>query len=254
MIKNVVIVVLIAFSGLSIYLSNQIASLNSIISALEASKAALSKANAKLTSKNQKLTKQNKRLVSQRTKAKKMVAEHRKKTIRRNMSRASKKMAKASGSMIPFAGITVIAVATADDIRDYCSDIKSIQELEHTLFDGNSSTSHKEAEYCHESVGKEIAVMAESARKSVVRDFGISYRALKKQSNEMIVSMKRVGEGVLHASYKDEFKQQYGKVVDYWSRKIEAIKSEPVKQSYEAPSTLERTRDYWFGKIYSSKN
>ncbi len=254
MIKNVVIVVLIAFSGLSLYLSNQIASLNSMISALEASKAALSKANTKLTSKNQKLVKQNKNLVSQRTKAKRMVAEHRKKTIRRNMSRASKKMAKASGSMIPFAGITVIAVATADDIKDYCSDIKDVQELESTLFGETTSRSSKEIEYCHESVGKEIALMAESARKSVVRDFGISYRALKKQSNEIVVSMKQVGDGVLHASYNEEFKRQYDKVVDYWSRKIEAVKSEPVSQQNKTPSTLERTRDYWFDKIYKSTN
>lgn len=232
MFKSLAIIIVLAFTGFTAYLTSQIATMQTLVGALEASKTALTikrnklaKENSALVKENSVLKKRNKKLVAQKARAKKMVAEHRKKTLKRNMTRASKKMAKASGSMIPFAGITIIAIATADDINNLCADIKETRELELNLYEESTANSPEDIEYCHASVGKEIAATAESARISFVRDFGISYQSLKKQNNEMMVSVGQISDGVLNANYQEEFKRQYDKVVNYWSLKIEDVKT-----------------------------
>jgi len=154
---------------------------------------------------------------------------------------------KASGAMIPFAGITVVATATADDINDLCTDIQEARDSEQNLFGDTSSSSVEEEKYCHETMAEELASMADKARADIARDFGISYRELKKQAGDLIGSMKQSTDDIVNAPYQEAFEKQYINFVKYWSRKLEELSDDPVPKG---PPLLEGTGKWWGGKAY----
>jgi hypothetical protein len=236
MLKTLMTIALITALLSFTYMSNKIATLNALIGTLEAGSALLST--------------KNKRLVSQRNKTKRLVKSHRVGVTKRSLKRAAKKMAKAGATMLPFAGIAIVAAATADDIHDLCTDIQEARDLEQSLYGETVSSSKEEEKYCHEAMGEELLYMAEEARVSIARDFKISYQAMEKQAGEITNNIAQFGEG-----QKRVYQEQYNNTVDYWSRQFESQARE--KKSAPADSNLlERTSEWWsewaFDKIHGA--
>lgn len=160
MLKNLVFITMITITLSFTYMVNKIANLSVLVGTLEAGNALLNKNQKKLKAKNISL-------VSQQQKTKQLVRDHRSKVTTRSIERASKKMAKAGASMIPIAGIAIVAAATADDIQDLCSDIEDVRNLEQSLNGETVSAANEEQKYCHESMADELALMADETRASI---------------------------------------------------------------------------------------
>jgi len=249
-----ILVLTISVLGSFTYMANKMASLGSHAKQLAVKNTALTASNHKLKTNNDKLITNNRELETKnsnlktrKNKAKNLVKEHRIRTVKRSLKRAAKKIGKASGSMIPFAGITVVAAATVDDINDLCTGIQEARDLEQNLYGDTSSSSAEEAKYCHESMAEELASMADKARADIARDFGISYQELTKQADDLISSMKQGADDILNAPYQEEFEKQYQNVLKSWSRKIEELSDDPALQE---PSILEQTGEWWGKKAY----
>jgi hypothetical protein len=205
MLKTLIIVALITVTVPFTYMANKIASLTSLVGALDAKNTLLNKKHKKLKTKN-------KQLVTQREKTRKLVKSHRRKVTKRGIKRASKKMTKAGASMVPFAGVAVIAAATADDIDDLCNDIQEARDLEHDLLGETENAPNEESLYCHEAMAEELSRMADEARESIAGDFKISYKAMAKQADNITDSIKEYGE-----DYGRVSREYYTNTVEYWS-------------------------------------
>lgn len=236
--KNIVVLALILVTGGLAYMGNQIATLNSQIATLTDIKAAL-------TAKNRKLTDKNKKLVAQRNATKKAITNNRKRVAKRSLSRASKKIAKASGAMIPFAGITVIAAATADDIRDLCTDVEEAQNLEKLVLDKEPPVSAPQRKYCYDNIGEEIAEIAENARNAISANFSITYEELWRQGAELSKQLNETTEAIINAPYQEEFEHQYKNIIKYWSEMMEGLIDDPKPASSKEPQTFETAGKYW---------
>jgi len=184
-----------------------------------------------------------------------LMKERRRRIVKRSLSRATKKILKAGGAMIPIAGIFVVATATADDIDDLCTDIQEARELEQNLYGETFSISAEENRYCYESIGEEIANMAEEVRKAIEERLGISYQMLKDESEDLIESMEQLTDSMLNAPYQDEFNRLYEDAIKYWSEMLEdgADNSTPPPRSNNPP-ILEETGEYWGDKAYQWLN
>lgn len=204
MLKNIVFIALITITLSFTYMVTKIVNLSALVGTLEAG-------NALLNKKHKKLKAQNTSLVSQQKKTKQLVKDHRSKVTTRSMKRASKKMAKASASMIPIAGIAIVAAATADDIQDLCSDIEDARNLEQRLNGETVSASNEEEKYCHESMADELALMADETRANIAKNLKISYQAMTDQAGEIGDNINRFGE-----NYIDSFQEHYSETMGSW--------------------------------------
>lgn len=213
MSKTLIILVVITTLLPFIHISNKLANLNSLIDTLQT-------ANALLGKQQKKLKARNKHLANQRNKTKRLIKNYRWKVTQRSIKRASKKMAKAGASMIPFAGVAVIAAATADDIDDLCNDIQVAHDLEHELLGETDDATNTENQYCHEAMAEELGKMAEDIRRSIARDFQISHETLTKQAEEMGKNIGRFGDSYVEAS-----RDHYSNTVEYWSKQMERLSS-----------------------------
>jgi len=242
--KVIIVLVSILVTGAFSYLGNQIAVLNSQVSALKALKAAL-------TTEKQKLTNKNKKLVAQQNATKQAVRDNRKRVAKRSLSRASKKIAKAGGAMIPFAGITVVAAATADDIHDLCTDIEDARKLEEMVLEEKGPPiSAQQEKYCYDNIGEEITEVAGEAREAISRTFDISYEEMWRQGAELMKQMDAGTEAMLNTPYQQGFEKQYRNAIRYWSELMKEIIGNPEATPTKKPPTLDAAGRFWGKNLY----
>ena len=88
---------------------------------------------------------------------KQKMKKHRKALIAKKLNRAKLKIVKAPASMVPVAGATAVIAFTANDIHNYCQDVKDFKELERSLFgSSNDELSDDEKILCGYDIEKEL--------------------------------------------------------------------------------------------------
>jgi phage pi2 protein 07 len=145
-----ILLILSLIIGLTSYLYNsKLNKLNTAMKILEKTNIKLKNRNKSLKNKNLKLTKSNKKLTSNITKINKQNQKlktkinsiktnfraKRKRFTQKKLARASEKLLKAPVKMVPIAGIATIIAFTASDIKDYCDEIKEMEDFESKVLD-----------------------------------------------------------------------------------------------------------------------
>jgi hypothetical protein len=204
MLKNLMIIALITALLSFTYIWNKIATLNALIGTLEAGSALL--------------TTKNKRLLSQRNKTKRLVKKHRIGVTKRSLERAAKKMAKAGATMLPFAGMAIVAAAAADDIHDLCTDIQEARDLERELLGETVSSTSQEDAYCQEVIDEELSRIADDVSNRIAEGFNLSQEKLTSRAGEITENIGRFG-----ASYAKVVQVHYDNTVDFWSEQIDSL-------------------------------
>jgi len=101
----------------------------------------------RLTSKNQALENKNNSLETHNTHTKEQMKNYRKALIEKKLKKAKLKLAQASiSTIIPLGGSSVSAALTANDIHDYCQEVKEFKALEASIsgsFDNELSEDEK---------------------------------------------------------------------------------------------------------------
>ena len=88
-----------------------------------------------LTSKNQVLENKNKSLETHNTHTKNQMKNYRNTLIEENLKKAKLKLVQASvNALIPLGGSSVSTALTANDIHDYCQEVKEFKALEASIF------------------------------------------------------------------------------------------------------------------------
>ena len=87
-----------------------------------------------LKSINKNLIAKQKTLETKNKENKKKMKKHRKALIAKKLNRAKLKLAKAPVSMIPMAGAAAVIAFTANDIHNYCQDVKEFKKFEASMF------------------------------------------------------------------------------------------------------------------------
>jgi len=94
---------------------------------------------------------------------KKRMQKHRKALISKKLARAKFKLANAPLKMIPFVGTTAIVAATANDIHNYCQDIKEFKAFEVTLFGSlDDNVTKDEEQLCGFDIGEDLLPLLEN--------------------------------------------------------------------------------------------
>ncbi len=111
-----------------------------------------------LKSKNQALENKNKSLETNKTHTKEQMKNYRKVLVEKNLKKAKLKLAQASVStIIPVGGSSVSAAFTANDIHDYCQDVKEFKTLEASIFGSfDNALSEDEKRLCAYDIQEEL--------------------------------------------------------------------------------------------------
>ncbi len=88
---------------------------------------------------------------------KKLMKSHRQALIAKKLQRAKLKLAKTAAGLLPVTGVATEVVFTANDIHDYCKDVKEFRELEVSLYGASDKEiSEDEKRLCAYDAQKEL--------------------------------------------------------------------------------------------------
>ena len=161
-------------------LYNKVSSLNMEIGNLTSKIRTLNLEKRKLLSKQQ--ANENKK-----NKNKKRAKKHRKALIAKKLNRAKLKLAKAPASMVPVAGVAAVVAFTANDIHNYCLDIKEFRELEVSLFGStDDEISEDEKILCGYDVEKELLPVLKSYSDDSTEWIVDGYNSIIEEAEQLI--------------------------------------------------------------------
>ena len=118
---------------------------------------------------------------------KKRMISHRQALTAKNLQRAKLKLAKTAAGFLPVTGVATEAVFTANDIHQYCEDVKEFRELEVSLYGASEvEISEDEKRLCAYDAQKELLPALKDYSDDSADWIKEHYHDIKKDTDKLI--------------------------------------------------------------------